>query len=135
MKSYVLILLIALSSLSFSCAPSKAYIDRTAEGRIIWPAPPEKPRIGYMWTVSSLSEGRMGFFNAVTGEGVEDISDPRSSGSLMRPYGLFADKGKLYIADTGAARVTVIDLPTSEVMNIWEAQDKGFSSPVSVVSD
>jgi DNA-binding beta-propeller fold protein YncE len=135
MKRYLLILLFVLSCFIFACAPSRAYVDRAGEGQIIWPGPPEKPRIQYVWNISALSEGRIGFLNSVTGESVEDASDPRTAATLMRPYGLFADSRRLYVADTGASRVTVIDLQTSEVMNLWETGDRELLSPVAVVAD
>ena len=59
----VLFFLMSVALLS-SCAPSKAYFDRTAAEKIIWPGPPEKPRIQYLWSLSNLSagsEGRRGY--------------------------------------------------------------------------
>ncbi|NTU41795.1 MAG: 6-bladed beta-propeller [Nitrospirales bacterium] len=136
MKGPALIVLVFFSILGFACAPSKAYIDKTAEARIVWPGPPEKPRIQYEWSISSLSEDRMAFINSVTGLSVEDASDPKTSDTLMRPYGVFVDqRERLYITDTGACRVAVVDLPTSEVMVIGEAKDVELLSPVAAVAD
>lgn len=122
-----------------SCAPSKAYIDRGAMGQIIWPGPPEKPRIKYMWSVTQVSgteEGRRGLADFILGDVEGDVTDPRTSNVLMRPYGVFVDsKEKLYITDPGAYRVTVIDLKTADVLNISEAKDEEFLSPIGVVAD
>jgi DNA-binding beta-propeller fold protein YncE len=121
------------------CAPSKAFIDKSAMGGIYWPGPPEKPRIKYMWSISLLSagpEGRRSLADLLTGSTREDVTDPRTSNVLMRPYSVFVDaKERLCVADPGGLRVTVIDLATADVFNITEAGKEQLASPVGVVSD
>ncbi len=130
-----MVVLVALCS----CAPQKAYIDRSVSGMILWPGPPEPPRIKYKWSVSMIAttvEGKRGLYDFLVGDVEGDVSDPRTSNVLMRPFGVFADqKEKLYIADAGAYRVTVIDLKTSDVFNITSAKDEEFLAPVGVVAD
>lgn len=112
----------AFSILIISCAPQKAIIDRTAMDKIIWPGPPEKPRIKYQWALSIVSGKEGADIYEIIAGGREDFSDPRTSNRLLRPYAVFIDENeKLYIADPGAYRITVIDLKTSESMNITEA--------------
>jgi len=123
-----------------SCAPPKAYIDKKAMRQIIWPGPPERPRIQYLWSASHIAtreEGRKkGLIDLILGNVPEDVTDPRASNVLMRPYSIFHDsKDKLYITDPGAYRVTVIDLKTRDVLNIFGAEDEEFLSPIGVVSD
>jgi DNA-binding beta-propeller fold protein YncE len=122
-----------------ACAPSKAFIDKSAMGGIYWPGPPEKPRIKFMWNISLLSsaqEGRRGLADMLFGNVQDDVTDPRTSNVLMRPYGLFVDtKNRLYIADPGALRVTVIDLNTADVFHITEADKEDLISPVGVAVD
>lgn len=130
----VLIFLALILSLLISCAPPKAIIDTTAMDKIIWPGPPEKPRIKYQWALSIVS-GKEGadIFEILTGR--EDPSDPRTSKRLLRPYSIFVDENdRLYITDPGAYRVTVIDLKTMETMNITEAGEEDFLYPIGVVA-
>lgn len=133
------LLILCLLLLFTGCAPSKAYIDKSAMGQIIWPGPPETPRIKFMWSASKIAttvEGRRGFFEFLAGDVEGDVTDPRTSNVLMRPYSLFVDtKERLYIADPGAYRVTVIDLNTADVINIVEAGKEEFLSPIGVVAD
>lgn len=125
--------------LTTGCAPSKAFIDKSAMGQIIWPGHPEKPRIKYMWSITQVSgteEGRRGLADFILGDVEGDVTDPRTSNVLMRPYGVFVDSNeKLYITDPGAYRVTVIDLKTADVRNISEAKDEEFLSPIGIVAD
>jgi DNA-binding beta-propeller fold protein YncE len=122
-----------------SCAPSKAFIDQSASGQIIWPGPPDPPRIKFLWSISQISgsvEGRRGFLDFLAGGIQDDVTDPRTSNVLMRPFAVFADaREKLYIADPGAARVTVVDLKTSDVLNIQQAGKDDLVSPTGVAAD
>jgi DNA-binding beta-propeller fold protein YncE len=135
-----LLLVTCLLSLLSSCAAPKAYIDKTAMRQIIWPGPPERPRIQYLWSISHIStrvEGRKrGLIDFIIGDVSEDVTDPRTSNVLMRPYGIFYDsKEKLYITDPGAYRITVVDLKTSYVLNIFNAGKEELLSPVGIVAD
>jgi len=137
---YALYLLLAACHLSLlaSCASPKAHIDNSAMRQIIWPGPPEKPRIQYLWSINQLStaieEKRKGLLDLILGEVSKDVSDPRASNVLIKPFSIFVDsKDKLYVTDLGAYRVTVIDLKTLNVINIYGIKGGEFQSPVGVV--
>lgn len=121
-------------AVAFGCAPQKAIIDRTAMDKIIWPGPPEKPRIKFLWSLSIVSgrEGE-GIYEALAGER-EDFTDPRTSNRLLRPYGVFVDADMLYITDPGAYRLTIIDLKNSLARHVTEAGEREFLSPIGVVA-
>lgn len=129
---------LALSLLA-ACAPSKAFIDKSPMGQIIWPGPPEKPRISYTWNITRISgteEGKRGLLEFMLGEEGAETGESRSRSVLARPYCLFVDSGeKLYITDPGHYRVTVVDLKTSEAFNISAAGKINFLSPIGVVAD
>lgn len=133
LRRFIFICLFPL--LVISCAPPRAIIDRSALDRITWPGPPEKPRVKYQWALSIVS-GKEGadLYDILVG-GREDFSDPRTSNRLLRPYSIFVDENeRLYIADTGAYRVTVVDLKTGERINITEVKGEGFHYPIGVVA-
>lgn len=118
-----------------SCAPRKAIIDGTAMDKILWPGAPEEPRIKYQWSLSIVS-GKEGtdLYEVIIGKR-DDVTDPRTSNRLLRPYSIFVDETeKLYISDPGAYRVTVIDTKTGEAFHITEADKTEFLSPVGVVA-
>jgi DNA-binding beta-propeller fold protein YncE len=109
-----------------------------AEG-IVWPGSPEKPRVLYLWSLREVSRsggaGAALRFLAGPGEGSADDS-PRDSDVLVRPSGVFVDdKDRMYIADTGALRVLVVDLNSMEALQIDNADDFPLFSPVGVVAD
>lgn len=132
---FTIFALIFVLFFSNACAPSKAIIDRTAMDRITWPGPPEKPRIRYQWSLSIVSGKEGADLYEVLAGGREDFSDPRTSNRLLRPYSVFVDENeRLYIADPGAYRVTVVDLKTGETMNITGAGEQDFLYPIGVVA-
>lgn len=120
-------------------ATPKAFIDTSAMGKIIWPGPPEKPRIKFMWSITQIArsaDGKRGLVDLLAGDVAGDVTDPRTSNVLMRPYGVFVDtKERLYVADPGANRVTAIDTKSGSVLNIFEAGPDELQAPVGVVAD
>jgi DNA-binding beta-propeller fold protein YncE len=110
-------------------------MDRTAMEKIIWPGPPEKPRITYLWSLAVVSGSeRDGTLDLIAGRQDADLSNPKGSTRLLRPYGIFADADLLYITDPGASRVTIVDMKNSTSMNIVGAEGKDFESPIGVVA-
>ena len=121
-----------------SCAKSKAFIDFTMSERIIWPGPPEKPRIKYLWSLQRVSggEGPGRLLRIIAGDPDYSNPDPTSSDLVVRPQGLFAGQDDiLYIADPGASRVTIIDLKDMTSFNIKSAGIIPLASPIGVVAD
>ncbi|MGD1074727.1 MAG: 6-bladed beta-propeller [Thermodesulfovibrionales bacterium] len=130
------ILLLPLMILVFSsCASSRVVIDRSAMEKMLWPAPPEKTRISYLWSVSELSKTGTGLLAGIfAGAPESGMSDPSASRRLLRPYSCFVDEsGDLYITDTGAYRVTIISTKEGTSRNILRAGDEDFLSPIGVV--
>ncbi|MBI5635024.1 MAG: 6-bladed beta-propeller [Nitrospirae bacterium] len=123
-----------------ACAPEvhRAYIDMTASGSIIWPGKPEKPRIKYLWTLQNVGyevkDGRMEVLDVVAGTDVGATTDRRRSKMLVMPQGLFADEKRLYVADPGASRVTVVDRQSLEVRHILEAGGDLLQYPRGIVA-
>ncbi|MDO9288325.1 MAG: hypothetical protein Q7T83_06000, partial [Thermodesulfovibrionales bacterium] len=98
------------------CAPVyKANIDYIASEGILWPGQPEKPRIKYLWNLYSLAP-RMSFVDFLAGGG--DPSDPKASRALVMPYSVYFEGERLYVADSGAMRATVINIKTMEVLQL-----------------
>jgi len=127
---------IAVAAVSVvSCAPTKASLDKTLAGGIIWPGPPEKPRIRYLWTLRSLvSEKENQILRFVAGDVDYDIQDPKNSDGLIYPQSVFVDSNNvMYVADPGASRVSVVNLETMDTFNITSAKGTPLMAPIGVV--
>lgn len=115
------------------CAPVyKANIDMTASGGIIWPGQPEKPRIKYLWSIYSLAP-EMSIADFFAGGG--DLSDPKTSLTLLRPHSVYFENERLYIADSGAMRVTVVNIKTMDVLQLGISGKGELNYPIGVVAD
>ncbi len=134
-KDFFFFLTSALTlTLTFSCAPQlKANFDVSMQGQIFWPGPPEKPRIRYLWSLYSLMPEGSSFMDIFAGQ--YDFFDNREAPYLIRPMSVYKRGDNLYIADSGAFRVTVINLKTKEVFNAGIDGKGELAFPVSVVSD
>jgi hypothetical protein len=54
-KVVLKLLSFALTLSIVSCSPAfRANIDDSLSGRLVWPGPPEEPRIQYVWTIYSF---------------------------------------------------------------------------------
>ncbi len=120
--------------LALSCTTQRAVIDRSAMDRILWPGPPERPRISYLWSISLLSGSEGSRASRFLG-GDDDATDPKTSERLLRPYSIFVDEqGVLYITDPGAYRITIIDPKSGDARNILDAGKQEFLSPIGIVA-
>lgn len=130
-------LLAAVVAWSASCAPSKAIMDYTMTESIVWPGGKEKPRIKFLWTLQRLAGGEETQFERfIGGELDHAIGDPRNSALLINPHGVFVDgNDRMYIADPGAFRVSVVDLKTTETFQILYAGVEPLQFPLGVVAD
>jgi DNA-binding beta-propeller fold protein YncE len=137
MRVLALCFLAALTAVfTGACAPSKGAIDYTMSEGIIYPGPPEKPRIKYLWSLRRVSGGAgpSKFMRLVAGDVDYDISDPQNSDVLVMPQSVFVDDREiLYIADPGAGRVSVIDLKSMDSFNIKRAGGGSLVTPIGVV--
>ncbi|MFQ5657172.1 MAG: 6-bladed beta-propeller [Candidatus Methylomirabilales bacterium] len=73
-------------------------------GELVWPDPPEEPRVRYVESLSSRRDvmGPPSFFDRLLGE--------ETGEALAKPYGVLADKaGRVYVADSGQGVVFVFD--------------------------
>lgn len=90
-------------SLLASCS-KQIFITPTADNIVIYPSPPDKPRIQYLTSISSSSDilAPQSVFNKlIFGE-----DQPKS---IFKPYGIFIRNGKIYIADSGTRGIEIID--------------------------
>ncbi|MFQ5552182.1 MAG: 6-bladed beta-propeller [Candidatus Methylomirabilales bacterium] len=79
-------------------------------GELVWPNPPEEPRIRYIESLSSTRDvtGPPSLLDRLLGE--------EGSGALAKPYGVVVDgQGRVYVADTGLAVVFIFDKRNEKV--------------------
>ncbi len=127
-----IVVLVVLGICSFSSAREKPAV---VVKRRVWPSPPDDARIEY---VRNLNHPRdigqrvsafARFGRWITGDENEEMA-------LQKPFGVCIDDvGNLCITDTGAKRISYVDLNKKQWRN-YEAVDKvRFASPVAVARE
>lgn len=134
-----------LLSLALSCAlarpagsaqPKAPGDARSASRDIVFPPPPDEPRIRWL--------------RAVTGPG--DFSDAKKSGfwsgllrlltgaqeeglALVRPYGIWVSGGRVYVADTESSSVVVLDKDKRAGERLGASAQGRLTAPIGVAVD
>jgi DNA-binding beta-propeller fold protein YncE len=104
---------------------------------LVWPLPPEQPRIRYVTTyrgVSDFKVRKMPKWKTLL-LGAEDPT-ARPSDELVKPYGVAVSRlGRVYVADTVARRVFVFDPEAKGVSFVGETGLGKLTKPVGVAVD
>lgn len=117
------LLVIALPLLIYGCAGAPL-------PDVVWPEPPEKPRIKYVKTYTGPSDF------AKSSMAAELVLGGEGSMGLVKPMGVHVNKaGKIYVTDTAAADVHVWDPKNKEATSFIKKGAKYFYKPISVTTD
>lgn len=137
-KVLILIIFVFILSFILSCAGTdltyqKSNIqDMTMD--LLWPPPPQTPRIQYIRTLSKPSDigVKKTFFTRATEvlSGSEEAEFP-----LIRPYGIYANSQMIYITDPGARILHIFDFENKKYSQIKKAYKTDLISPIGVCVD
>lgn len=133
-KTILLAVLISGMTAGCSLLPAKPIEWTDASVSLVWPSPPDAPRVRFLRTLTGPADfedkGTQGqMFKWLTGE--EDQGQP-----LVSPYGIAADgDGKVWVADSGTQSIHVFDLRRRRVDYISVAGENLLISPVGVAID
>lgn len=102
--------------------------------KIVFPSYPSEPKIAYVDTYrgETQSENDINAFDLFLGE---RAAGGQTSMRIVKPYGVGAQNGKIYVADTGTKAVFVIDEKSREVTFIGDRPVGGLSAPVAIAFD
>lgn len=101
---------------------------------LVWPEPPEKPRLKYLRTLSGPQDFRQESKGAKLFRWV--VGGAEQGFPLVSPYGVAADgSGRVWVTDPGSGKVHVFDLARREV-TYWEnAGRQPLASPMGICWD
>ncbi|RME26317.1 MAG: 6-bladed beta-propeller [Deltaproteobacteria bacterium] len=123
--------LIALVTMSAAgCATGK--VEKKVE--MVWPLPPDPPRIKFIRSVSSSDDVAGG--GTTLDRLAEALAGQEEKIRIKKPYGVAADsRGRLFVADTGWGKVLVFDFPNKR-FEMWGQSGPGIlSKPVGLALD
>ena len=106
-----------------------------AAGEIVFPPPPDQPRIRYLYSLAGPQDikPRVGWFKGfllrLVGKG------RRSGRALVRPYGVYAAAGRVFVADTGGMAVAVFDRTAGRLARFGGTRAGRLINPIGVAGD
>jgi DNA-binding beta-propeller fold protein YncE len=119
----LLVVLYVPLALLASCQPPPA----VEPDNIFWPLPPNQPRIKYVRSIFTEDDiGRVYSFR-------EKLFGKDYFDGLVRPYGVSARQGRIYVSDIVQRRVIVFDLASKRLFPV--GQEGGVALPASAVAD
>ncbi len=117
------------------CAGVEVKETPEEELALVWPLPPEKPRIKFIREVSRASDaggksGSKSLLDALAGV------DSKGRKILVKPYGVHSDgKGRIYVADSANGRLTIFDSNAEEILKFGEKGIGRIQKAMGVVTD
>ena len=113
------------------CSRQQGAIFEPLAEPLVWPQPPEKPRISYVGSLMSESDLRPGasFSQALT----EAIFGKKKVAVLISPAAVASDGQRIYVADSSAGVVHCFDLQTREYKQVSGLTNgEQLSMPVAI---
>lgn len=124
------ILSLALVALAATaCGPGPA---PSPERLVVFPPPPDTARIQFLTRISGsvdLRDRGPSFWQRLAGR------RPEAGGAITKPYGIAMHRGRIYVCDTGAHAVEVIDLARRSFGYLAPRGVMPFRTPVNCVVD
>jgi DNA-binding beta-propeller fold protein YncE len=107
-------------------------MERPPNPVILWPAPPEIPRVSFVNSVSQPAD--MGITGGALGGLLRMLSGKRAT-PVVNPHGLAVDTaGRLYVVDNFLKKVHVYD-PRARKYRLFPQHEPALVSPVGIVVD
>jgi len=106
------------------------------EAALVWPLPPEQPRIRYVATYRGVADFKQKKESKWKTLLLGPDQQARPSEFLIKPYGVAtAPGGQIYVTDTAARRVFVFDPVAKAVRFVGESGLGKIAKPIGVVVD
>ena len=131
-----LMIMISLAALLISgCAtPEKPITGSQQASEIIWPSPPLKPRIKYLYQFAKPVD--LEIHESLLSRLWGWISGRSLSTGMVRPYSITVKDQLIAVTDPGKKTVHLFNTATSHYLQIDKADNTYFASPVGVtISD
>jgi DNA-binding beta-propeller fold protein YncE len=116
----------------------KRAIDASGRFGLVWPAPPDPPRIRYLTEyhgVDDFKTKKPSKWKAML-LGPDDTAAPRPSDTMVKPYGIsVTPDGRVLVSDTAARRVFLFDLDARSVSFVGESGSGKITKPIGVAAD
>lgn len=131
---FIFVLTVAAIAMTAGCAGKPQPIFPPLNPPLVWPEPPEQPRIRYIGQLANSADLKRpaGGLEAIGGA----IFGKKAASAMLTPYAICTDGGnRIFVADSNAQVVHVFDLDTRKYAQWTPKKPQRFSQPVGVAYD
>jgi len=126
---------LALSCVLFAPAAWAKKKVAPAEVKLVWPLPPEKPRIKFVTAIYGASDiepaKKANFLDRLAGIQRKDFKP-----TFVKPYGIATDsQGRIYVTDSGQGLVFVLDRENKHVTFLGVGPQVRLRMPIGITVD
>ncbi|MHC4394274.1 MAG: 6-bladed beta-propeller [Planctomycetota bacterium] len=114
------------------CGRPRGELFPSLDVSLVWPGPPEKPRIRYVGAISTEADLKR---EVSWSEGLGEVFfGKRKTGVLLAPYAIAVDRNdRIFVTDVAGAVVHIFDLNTREYKQFGDiAEDEKLLNPVGL---
>jgi DNA-binding beta-propeller fold protein YncE len=127
------VVLLALSALGLGSCVTTEERPETAPAPLVWPGPPAEPRFAYEATLRTSAdieqESDAERLQRILGGAGDEVV------SLVKPYGIAAGSGMIYVTDTVARLVHAFDLGRRRYFQLGLRLDGRLKKPAGIAVD
>ncbi len=126
---WVMTLVILLFTSGCGTPPSVGVSNEAPAELLVWPRPPDEPRVRYVRSVSGPEDFGIArsFFQRLI-----DVFSGGGADHFIRPTGVAEREGVLYVADPGARALWILDPAKNRSVKVEKVGDVALVSPVAV---
>ncbi len=116
-------------------AGGKKKAEAPKDVTLVWPLPPDKPRIKYVGSIYGAGDvepaKKAGFLDRLAGIEKSEIKP-----GFVKPYGIATDsKGRIYVSDSGQGLVFVLDTKNKKVSYLGRTPQLRLVVPIGITVD
>lgn len=131
---FSLLLLAWTLALNAGCGKPSPLPAGVSTPALVWPLPPEKPRIQYLYSIAVPED--IGISASFYEKFVGFLAGKKPSRQMVRPYGIhLSGGGILSVTDPGMGTVHQFDMRNLRYHQIKKFGRKNFVSPIGVTMD
>lgn len=109
-----------------------SYLYGANAPKLVWPPPPDEARIEFVSSIKNYKDCgiKKGFFARVYDFLIGEEEKP-----LNAPFGIHADKDRVYVSDIATKVLYIFDKKEHEVLTIEGSKKENFLYPIDIVTD
>ena len=128
------IIVLHLLMISTGCGKKATIPIQDVTPSLVWPLPPEKARIQYLYSISRPED--IGISPSFLEKTIGILAGKKSFRQMVRPHGVYFSRNEvLYVTDPGAQAVHIFNIKDRRYEQLKKHGKKALRSPIGVTMD